>query len=89
MAGLTRLVEEWTENLDDYRWDLDRFIDVGERVVILARHGGKTKDEGVTIDQPVGAVYWVEEGAIIRMDYFLTWREALEAAGLRESLEPS
>jgi SnoaL-like domain len=84
MEGLTRLVEEWTENFDNYRWEPQRFIDAGQRVVILARHGGTTKDQGVDVDQPIGAVYWIEGREIRRMDYFLTWREALEAVDLQE-----
>ncbi len=84
MEGLTRLVEEWTENFDNYRWDPQRFIDAGQRVVILARHGGTTKDQGVDVDQPIGAVYWIEGREIRRMDYFLTWWEALEAVDLQE-----
>ena len=84
MDGLTRLVEEWTENFDDYRWHPQRFVDVGQRVVVLARHAGSTKDQGVAIDGPVSAVYRIEEGKIVRMDYFLTWEEALEAVGLSE-----
>jgi SnoaL-like domain len=62
MDGLTRLVEEWTQNFDNYRWDPHRFIDAGQRVVILARHEGDTKDQGVAVDQPVGAVY-LDRGA--------------------------
>jgi hypothetical protein len=44
------------------RWDPHRFIDAGQRVVILARHGGDTKDQGVAVDQPIGAVY-LDRGA--------------------------
>jgi ketosteroid isomerase-like protein len=84
MDGLTKLAEEWTENFDDYAWDVQRLIGAGERVVLLFHHGGRTKGQGVAVHQPVGAVFWLRGGRVARMDYFLRWREALEAAGLRE-----
>jgi ketosteroid isomerase-like protein len=83
MEGLTQLVEEWTENFDDYRWEPQRFVDAGSRVVVLARHLGETKDQRVTVDQPVSGVFSFDDDLkIVRMDYFLTWHEALEAVGL-------
>jgi ketosteroid isomerase-like protein len=81
MEGLTRLVDEWTQNFDDYTWQASRMIEDGERVVILADHGGRTRD-GVAVRQPIGAIWWVRDGKVTRMDYFLSWNEALEAAGL-------
>jgi ketosteroid isomerase-like protein len=84
MEGLTRLVEEWTQNFDDYAWEVSRAIEDGDRVVILAAHGGRTKGDAVAVRQPVGAIWWVREGRVIRMDYFLRWQEAIDAAGLAD-----
>jgi ketosteroid isomerase-like protein len=84
LEGFTELADEWTENFNGYAWDVQRVIAAGERVVILANHSGRTKDQGVPIHQPVGAVYWLRRGRVARMAYFLTWGEALEAGGLRE-----
>jgi ketosteroid isomerase-like protein len=82
--GFTELAREWTENFDDYAWDVQRVIEAGERVAILANHSGRTKDQGVPVHQSVGGVFWLREGRVARMDYFLTWEEALEAVGRRE-----
>jgi predicted ester cyclase len=84
LDGFTKLVEEWTENFDDYAWRVERLIEAGERVVILARHSGRTKDQGVSVDEAVGGVFWLSGTRVVRMDYFLRWDEALEAVGLRE-----
>src|SRR3954471_6968270 len=84
MDGFTELTREWTENFNECAWDVQRVIAAGDRVVILANHSGRTKDQGVPVHQPVGGVFWLRRGRVARMAYFLTWGEALEAVGLRE-----
>ena len=79
--GLVQLVGEWTENFDDYGWLPERYVEArGDTVVVLARHGGNAKDQGVPVDQPVAGVFRFDNGVIVRMDYFLTWEEALRFA---------
>ncbi|MGH2981020.1 MAG: nuclear transport factor 2 family protein, partial [Solirubrobacterales bacterium] len=53
--GAGRLVGEWTENFDDYRWELDELIDCGEAVVLLGHHTGRSKSAGTRVRQRVSA----------------------------------
>jgi hypothetical protein len=55
------------------------------QVLVLAETVGRIKGSGLPIRQPFGAIYWdFRDGRIGETRNFLTWREALEAAGLSE-----
>jgi ketosteroid isomerase-like protein len=83
--GMRALMAEWTENFDDFEMEVCEVREVGERVLVLAETVGRIKGSGVSIRQPFGAIYWdFRNGQIGETRNFLTWREALEAAGLRE-----
>jgi hypothetical protein len=53
-------------------------------VVALLDMRGRIKGSNLPVHQPVGAVHDAADGLIGETHYFLTWRKALEAAGLRE-----
>jgi ketosteroid isomerase-like protein len=80
--GAGRLVSEWTENFEDYRWEVEELIDSGEAVVLLGRHTGRVKDAGTRVEQKISAVFtdFDEEGRTGRAWFFLSWDEAREQA---------
>ena len=83
--GLLALLAEWTDNFDDFEFDVREFREAGDRVVMLGEMVGRIKGSGVPIRQPFGAAYSdFREGQIGEARNFLTWREALEAVGLSE-----
>jgi ketosteroid isomerase-like protein len=83
--GLRALLAEWIESFDDFAIEVCEVGEVGERVLVLAETVGRIKGSGVPIRQPFGAVYWdFRDGLVGEGRNFLTWREALEAAGLAE-----
>ncbi|MGH2965139.1 MAG: nuclear transport factor 2 family protein [Solirubrobacterales bacterium] len=83
--GLRALMAEWTENFDEFEMEVHEVREVGDRVLVLAETVGRIKGSGLPIRQPFGAVYWdFRDGRIGETRNFLTWREALEAAGLKE-----
>ena len=75
----------WTANFDDFKLEMHEVREVGDRVLALGEMVGRIKGSGAPIRQPLGIVYSQFRGGQIREAYnFLTWREALEAVGLRE-----
>jgi len=81
--GLRALLAEWTDNFDDFELEVRELRDCGDSVVMLGETVGRIKGSGVPIRQPLGAVYSdFRDGQIGQARNFLTWREALEAAGL-------
>ena len=83
--GLRTLLAEWTDNFDDFEFEVREFREVGDSVVMLGETVGRIKGSGVPIRQPLGAVYSdFRDGRIGEARNFLTWREALDAVGLSE-----
>lgn len=59
-------------------------IPVGDEVALLLSFHGEGADSGVPVNQEMGCLVRVRGGKISRWQPFLSHREALEAAGLRE-----
>lgn len=83
--GLDGFIEGWRDWLipwASYEVQVADLVDAGERVVALVRLRGKTLHDGVEIEQPGAAVFTVSGGKIVRVEFHLDQREALESAGL-------
>jgi ketosteroid isomerase-like protein len=81
--GLRKVVQLWTENFDEYRWEEERLIEVPpDRVVGLYNQAGQIKGTGTRIDQAIGIVFRFRGELIDRVDAFFSWKAALEAAGV-------
>ena len=76
---------EWTSTFDDLRWELEQVIDLGDRVVVLARMVGRSKTTGTAVDWPFGGLFGDFRGGMFaEARYFMDHTAALEAAGLSE-----
>lgn len=70
------------ETFDELRLVPQEHVDAGDRVATRLRHHGRGKS-GIEIETELyHQVATFEDGTIVRMEYFETWGEALEAAGL-------
>ena len=79
-------VKRWGEGFFDawqaYSVEVERIIDSGETVVMLARARARGKASGVTLDAPRAYVHTVRDGRLARTEVFNDQTEGLEAAGL-------
>jgi ketosteroid isomerase-like protein len=85
--GVRQSVADMLDAFGDLRADPERFIDLGERVICLYHWRGQGSTSGVSVDQfevPVGMLATMSDGLAVRVRFFTTWDQALEAAGLRE-----
>jgi ketosteroid isomerase-like protein len=69
---------------DDVRFETERITDNGEEVVALGRLHGHIHGPGMEVDSPHGQIWTFRDGRVIRMRWFNTHREALEAVGIQE-----
>jgi ketosteroid isomerase-like protein len=77
--------EEIDENMEELRLLPQEFVDAGDLVVVRLRHYGKGKGSGLVLDEELyHQVSTFEDGVMVRIEYFESWDEALEAAGLKE-----
>jgi ketosteroid isomerase-like protein len=72
--------EVWAE----HRIEPVRFIDAGERVVVIHREYQRGKGSGVEVEIDTATVFDVRGGRIVRMQPYMNPAAALEAVGLSE-----
>jgi hypothetical protein len=61
------------------------YVDAGDLVLVRLRHYGKGKGSGIVIDEEMyHQVTTFSDGIMVRLEYFTTWNQALEAAGVRQ-----
>jgi ketosteroid isomerase-like protein len=80
-----RFVTEWwtTQGFSEPRVELEEVRDAGDKVVALYWQSAEAVGSGDRVVQQSGAVCsGFRDGRVSEVSYFLTWKEALEAAGL-------
>jgi ketosteroid isomerase-like protein len=82
---IIRFWEELDETFDELRLDPQESVDAGDRVAMRLRYYGRGKMSGVELDTELyHQVTTFQDGLMVRIEYFTTWAEALEAAGAEE-----
>jgi ketosteroid isomerase-like protein len=84
MDGLKKATADYLNVWDDYQFEVERMIDLGDRVLVLERQTARGKRSGAIISQDVGALLTLRDGLIVRWEYYWERSEALEAAGIAE-----
>jgi uncharacterized protein len=82
--GFRRWYEDSFESFEELRNEWSEFRDLGDRVVALGHVKARGRESGVELDSPMGWVFTVRRGKLLRAEGFLSRADALEAAGLRE-----
>jgi ketosteroid isomerase-like protein len=84
-AGMSRLQRDIEQVWDAFVMRPERFIDAGERVVVISRLLGRGRESGVEVGGSRTASIWtVRGGQVIHMEAFLDPQEALKAVELSE-----
>jgi ketosteroid isomerase-like protein len=63
---------------------VERFIDVGDRVVVIATMRGRGAGSGVEVENRHGSMWTIRDGKAVRFEWFHEPAHALEAVGLSE-----
>jgi ketosteroid isomerase-like protein len=82
--GFNEAIKTVFETWDDVRFDTERVIDSGEDVVALGQIRGRVDAAGMEVCSPHGQVWTFRGGRVVRMQWFNTHHETLQAAGLGE-----
>jgi ketosteroid isomerase-like protein len=82
--GFRRWYADSFESFEDLRNEWSEFRDLGDRVLAFGRVKARGRESGVELDSPMGWVFTVRRGRLVKAEGFLSRAEALEAAGLSE-----
>lgn len=77
-------LERWTSVWEEPEATPEEIVDAGESMLVTARHRGRGRGSGISVDAYFHEVYTLRDGKIIRVDEFSDRSKALEAAGLSE-----
>jgi ketosteroid isomerase-like protein len=82
--GVRRWSRERYESWEVIEDDCDELIDAGEQVVSVVTTRGRGRASGAEVEWTHHGVWTIRAGKIVRVAWFRTRDEALEAAGLEE-----
>jgi ketosteroid isomerase-like protein len=82
--GLRSFFRKWYEAWESIEENLEELIDAGEHVITVVTSRGRGRASRVEVETRGAAVWTIREGKIVRVVWFPTSEDALEAAGLRE-----
>lgn len=66
---------------EGYQTEISEVQDCGDEVVVVERNTGRGAESGVEIQHDLASVWTVDEGSIVRVRWFSTREDALEAVG--------
>ena len=83
--GVLSAVGEMQATFHHFEAVPEEFIEAGgDRVLVLARHGGVGRGSGARVDAPVAHVFTLRDGKVIEWRAYLDRAEGLEAVGLSD-----
>jgi ketosteroid isomerase-like protein len=77
---LSRIFEVW----EGFRVVPERYVDGGDRILVLARNQGRNRQTGLEVEQPFGYLWTLDSGKLARVQVFTSHERALEASGLEK-----
>jgi ketosteroid isomerase-like protein len=82
MDGFRALWRDWLAPWATYRTEVERAVDLGERVLVLNRSFGRLEGSTQEVGEAPAGVWTVRDGKIARGELYLDRADALAAAGL-------
>ncbi|MBA2479911.1 MAG: nuclear transport factor 2 family protein [Planctomycetes bacterium] len=84
LPAFKRAYGAWRSAWDCYEVTADEVMEAGDSVVAITRQRGRGRQSGISVDQPMVAVYTFRNRKVVRFGVYATKAEALEAVGLSE-----
>jgi hypothetical protein len=82
MDGFRAIWRDWLAPWATYRTEVERAVDLGERVLVLNRSFGRLEGSTQEIGEAPAGVWTVRDGKIARGELYLDRGDALAATGL-------
>jgi ketosteroid isomerase-like protein len=83
--GLRSFFREWHEAWERIEYDFEDLIDAsGDRVISVVTRRGRGRASGAEVELPLALVWTIRNEKVVRVVWFPSREEALEAVGLRD-----
>jgi ketosteroid isomerase-like protein len=83
-AAIRAFFEQWREAFADYRYEVERYVDAGERVLALCSQSGAGPGSTGLAMMRLAQIATFKDGLIVRMENYSDREQALDAVGLSE-----
>jgi len=80
--GWRRMLADWDSDWEGLRLEHRKLHEKGDLVVAVGRFTARGRTSGVELDVPLGLLYRLREGKIVRVESFTEPDQALRAAGI-------
>jgi uncharacterized protein len=80
--GLRALFGEWHEAWGEIEYSYDELIDAGDQVISVVERHARGRSSGIEVEREFALLWTVRGGKVVRVVWFLSREEALEAAGM-------
>lgn len=77
--GLMRWIAKTRETWDEWRFELERFVESGDRILVLVRVVARGGVSGVRLERETAHVWAVSDGRVTLCEVYLDRSEAFEA----------
>jgi len=82
--AIRAFLEQWRGAFSDYRYEVERYIDLGERVLALCSQSGVGPGSSGVAMMRLAQLATFKDGCILRLENYSDRQEALQAVGLSE-----
>jgi ketosteroid isomerase-like protein len=83
-AAIRAFLEQWLAPFSEYRYEVERYVDLGDRVLALCSQSGIGPGSTGVAMMHLAQLGAFKDGLIVRMENYSDRREALKAVGLSE-----
>jgi ketosteroid isomerase-like protein len=84
LDGVREFFRDWLSAWDEYRSEVEEWIDAGDNVVAIVHQRARGKQSGVPVEVHSAHVWTLREGKLWRLRIYATKADALNALGLSE-----
>ena len=78
-------LHSWLSAWEDWRVEVDDYLEIGDHVVVLASYRGRGKGSGVEIRQHGAHVFRLRDGKVVRLEIFADREKAIASVRAAES----
>jgi hypothetical protein len=83
--GRVQAWEDYTRDMDNFHYEIEQMIDLGERIALRVRMFARGRSSGVEAAQTQGYIYYVSRrGLIAREEIYWAWEDCLATLEQRE-----
>jgi ketosteroid isomerase-like protein len=82
--GVREAFRIWMGTWEEYRQERDELVDAGDEVIVPTREYGRGKGSGVALERGTFGVWTMHDRRAVRIRFYPTMAEALQAVGLSE-----